>query len=78
MRDVLQDHQPEPIQKKVKENEILCQAKRSMPGKKIDLSKDSGQKAILQLFMQRQGLLKRRHRCIKRSNCFFKRRSRVV
>jgi len=53
MRDVLQDHQPEPIQKKVKENEILCQAKRSMPGKKIDLSKDSGQKAILQLFMQR-------------------------
>jgi hypothetical protein len=40
-------------QKKVKEKELLCQAKRYMLGKKIDLSKDSGQKAILQLFMQR-------------------------
>jgi hypothetical protein len=41
-----------------------------MPGKKIDLSKDSGQKAILQLFMQRDGLLKRRYRCIKSSDYF--------
>lgn len=41
-----------------------------MPGKKIDLSKDSGQKAILQLYMQRQGLLKRWYRCIKSSDFF--------
>ena len=45
-------------------------------GKRLTYQKIQGKKLFYNYLYK--GLLKRRHRCIKSSNCFFKRRSRVV